>query len=63
MMIEFETLNGERILINPDSIIAVIGDRKNGCRVYTTGADAEPWYIKGTLNEIASMLRAGAKRL
>ena len=62
-MIEFELANGGRILINPDTIIAVIGDSKNACRIYTMGADDEPWYIKGTLDEIASMLWAGAKHL
>jgi len=64
-MIEFELTSGGRILINPDTIIAVTGSRgdKGVCCVYTMGADAEPWYIKGTLDEIASMLLAGAKHL
>lgn len=64
-MIEFEMANGGRILLNPDAIIAVNGSRgdENVCCVYTMGADDEPWYIKGTLDEIASMLWAGAKRL
>lgn len=64
-MIEFEMSNGRRILLNPDTIIAVNSSRMDEgvCCVYTMGADGEPWYIKGTLDEIASMLWAGAKRL
>lgn len=64
-MVEFETVNGERILLNPDTIIAVNERRgdKGVCCVYTMGADAEPWYIKGTLDEISVMLLEGAKHL
>ena len=51
-MIELETKVGKRILVNVNQICVVAEETTGGnsCMIYMP--DADPWYVKGTIDEI-----------
>lgn len=57
-MVEFETKNGKRILINSEKVCAVMEEVINGtsCLIYMP--DADPWYVRGSFNEVKRKLSA-----
>lgn len=57
-MVEFETKNGKRILINPEKVCAVMEEVINGtsCLIYMP--DADPWYVRGSFQAVKQKLSA-----
>ena len=55
-MIELETKGGKRILVNANQICVIQEETKDGnsCMIYMP--DADPWYVKGSLDEIAQRI-------
>ena len=56
MMVEFETISGKKILVNPAMIVCVFEDNGNRCKMFLGGGDDEPWIVKGSIVEIRRRL-------